>query len=292
MTAIEQTARKTALVCDDDELLRGIVRRMLEDVGYQVIAEVDSPIEAMQALEVSAVDLVVLDLALRSGHGEEILDWLRSRGANSKVVVFSAYIADHDALVAAGTSVTIEKPDFNRLEEAVRELLDSGTTSRAERRRSNRPVTPLPAPTGTSLSGFEPWTSLTAAAAALSDGDAILALDVVPGDALRPVWDPVFRADHRMTLGRALADTKRPTDRVSLSPDWSPVLLLVAGRLEAPLAVFDRLTADWARDIRVSTPVGVFSHVNADSDPAALLERVLSALRSPETSMENPLRSI
>lgn len=287
-----QTARNRALVCDDDELLRGIIRRLLEDVGYHVVAEVDSPLEAMQALEVSAVDLIVLDLALRSGHGEELLDWLRSRGSESKVVVFSAYIADPAALLAAGTEVTIEKPDFTRLEEVVRELLDSGVASAAERRRSNRSVPSLPAPAGTSLSGFEPWSSLTAAAAALSEGDAILALDLVPHDALRPVWDPVFRIDHRMTLGRALADTKRPTDRVSLSPEWSPVLLLVAGRLEAPLAVFDRLTANWAEQVRVSTPVGVFSHVNADTDPAALLDQVLAALRSPETSVENPLRSL
>ena len=287
-----QTARNRALVCDDDELLRGIVRRMLEDVGYEVLAEVDSPGEAMNALDTSAVDLIILDLALRSGHGEELLAWLRTRGSQAKVVVFSAYISDPDALLAAGTTVTVEKPDFARLEDVARQLLDTGEAAPAERRRSNRPVTPLPAPAGTSLSGFEPWSSFCGAAAALSPGDAVLALDVRPTAALRPVWDAVFRIDHRMALGRALADTKRPVDRVSVSPDLSPVLLLVAGRPEAPLAVFDRIEANWDRDVRVSVPVGVFGHVGADTDPAALLERVLVAIRSPDTTVESGLRSL
>lgn len=287
-----QTTRNRALVCDDDQLLRGIVRRMLEDVGYHVVAEVDSPTEAVQALEVGAVDVIVLDLALRSGHGEELLSWLRSRGSQAKVVVFSAYIGDPDALLAAGATVNVEKPDFTRLEEVARQLLASGEAAPAERRRTNRAATPLPAPTGTSLSGFEPWTSFTAAAAALSSGDAILAVDLVPTPDLRPIWDPVVRTDHRVALGRLLADTKRPVDRVSLSPELAGVLLLVAGRLEAPMAVFDRVQATWERDVKVSVPAGVFTHVRPDQDPAGLLDRVLAALRAPETKIDSGLRSL
>ena len=286
-------AGNRAVLCDDDAMVRSVVRRIMEDAGYLVAGESADPIGAADAVARTDADLLVLDLALRGGPGEDVLGALRANGSATKVVVFSAYVGDHADLLARGATAVVEKPDFTRLEELIGELRGERPSAATERRRpSGRSVPTLPPPTSISVSGFEPWDSFGRAVDELSEGDALLVLDVVPDARLREVWDHVHRLDHRIAVGRAALSVRRADGRVTLTPEGLPVLALVAGHPEAPAAFFDRLERAWQREVASGVPVGAFTHVRAERRPATLLDDVIGTLLGGEIDAEHPLRIV
>ena len=282
-----------ALLCDDDAMVRSVVRRLVEDLGYEVVGEAETSEEAIHALDDLDADLMVLDLALRAGNGEDLLARCAGAGGGVRTVVFSAYVGDHDRLLDAGASAVVEKPDFVRLEEVARLLLDEGT-DRVEDRRTPRPtpVNELPAPTGLTISGFEPWQSFTGALGSLAMGDSILALDVVPDTRQKDVWDDVYRLDYRVALARAAATVRRSRERVSISPSGVPVVLLVGGGVEAPTALFDRLEQAWRREVASGIPVGAFGHVDGNVPPAQLVDLLLSTVGEHDLAQHHALRMV
>jgi CheY-like chemotaxis protein len=282
-----------ALLCDDDAVVRSVVRRLVEDLGYEVVGEAETSEEALHALDDLDADLLVLDLALRAGNGEELLARCAGTVGGIRTVVFSAYVGDHERLLDAGATAVVEKPDFVRLEEVARVLLDHGT-GRVTERRTLRPrrVNQLPPPTGLTLSGFEPWQSFVTAAAALAAGDAVLGLDVVPDARLQDVWDDVYRLDYRIALARAAAGVRRSLERVSISPSGVPVLLVVGGSVEAPTVLFDRLDQAWRREVASGTPVGAFGHVDEALRPTQLVDQVLAAVAEHDVTRHHALRMV
>lgn len=268
-----------ALVCDDDAVVRSVVRRLVEDLGYEVVGEAETSEEAIHALEDLHADLMVLDLALRAGNGEDLLARLSRNGSELRTVVFSAYVGDAERLLEAGATAVVEKPDFVRLEQVARMLLDEMPERIVDRRAPRAiPVRELPSPTGLTLSGFEPWDSFCRAVDALSAGDAVLGLDVLPGPGGREIWDDVYRLDYRMALGRAAGSVRRAHERLTITPSGQPLMLLVDGGVEAPTALFGRLEQIWQREVASGVPVAAFGHVDDDGPPSALVDRVLAAL--------------
>lgn len=286
-------AGNRAVVCDDDELIRSVIRRVLADVGYEVVAEVDNPQEAIEGCRRGNVDVVVLDLALRAGHGEQVLDELAADGGGTRAIVFSAYVNAPDALLDKGAAAVIDKPNFDQLEEAATALLErSGNWTQERRRAQPKPIQPMPPATGLTISGFEPWASFGHAIESLLHGDALLAVDVVPDLRHRELWDHVFRMDARVALARAVRTTLRTQDRISVAPSGVPIVALVGGHLEAPGSVFDRLEATWKREVATDTPIGAFTHVSTTLEPADAVTRVLDALEREDLRPDHPLRMV
>lgn len=288
---MESTAVATgrAVVCDDDALIRSVIRQVLEDSMISVVGEADSPEGALDTIEETSADVLILDLALRGGNGERLLQQVAAARPDVRVVVYSAYAADPAQLLAAGASAVVEKPDFGRLHDAVDEIVREIGLPVQRRRPPPREVGDHPGPTAVSLSGFEPWQSFLAATARLRSGDAILCADVLPGLTMRDAWDHVFAMDHRIALGRAMATERRADDRVSVSADGRPVLLLVGGHPEAPTSVFQRLTARWQREVGAGTPVGAFGLLRTTDDP---VERLRIVEASVATERSAPLRMV
>ena len=282
-----------AVLCDDDALVRTVIRRLLEDLGWAVVGEAETSEEARAALSDDHIDLVVLDLALRAGNGEDLLTRLIRDERATRTVVFSAYVADAAGLLDRGAAAVIEKPDFARLEEVAKTLLERPGGSVADRRRPvARPVPTLPRPHGLTLSGFEAWDSWRAALDHLVEGDAVLALDVAAHAHHHDVWDDVFRTDYRVAVARAAGSVRRQDERVTLSPAGPPVLLIVGGRPEAPAALFARLERAWQREVARGAPIGAFGHVGPDCPPAVLLNRVLDVLADDPPDPSKPLRIV
>jgi CheY-like chemotaxis protein len=107
--------RLRAVICDDDGVLRNVVTRLLEDSGFDVLAETDRPHEAVELARRFQVDLLVLDLSLPLGRGEDALHAVRDLGLSTRVVVFSNYTDSSLPLLTAGAYDVIEKPDFDGL---------------------------------------------------------------------------------------------------------------------------------------------------------------------------------
>jgi signal transduction histidine kinase/CheY-like chemotaxis protein len=110
---LQPHSRVRALVADDDADNRGMLRRMLGDLGVEVEAVANGS-RALEQLEAHHADIVFTDLRMPVVDGWETLERVRSRPewAAIKVVAVSASALEHqrDEALAAGFDAFIAKP--------------------------------------------------------------------------------------------------------------------------------------------------------------------------------------
>lgn len=283
---------KSAVICDDDALVRTVIARILEDAGVPVVGEADNPEDLLDEMGRTGASMVILDLALRAGHGEHVLQELCRRHTDVHVIVFSAYVADPMELLHAGAVAVIEKPDFTGLQASIEQHAGKIAAIPNRRRPAPRPPSEMPAPTGITLSGLEPWASFSDAVGHATRGDGILVVDILPNPALVDVWDDVYRVDYRLAAARAIGATRREQDRLSLTPEGLPALLVLEGHPEAPSTMFERLTRVWSREIATGLPVGAFALMEADVAPRETLQRTVHAALEADIPPTHPLRFV
>jgi len=80
------------LLVDDHEVVRGGVRRLLEQVDhFKVIAEASSGEEAYQLMSDIHPDVVVMDISMSGMSGIETIRKMRARGDQVKLLMFSVH---------------------------------------------------------------------------------------------------------------------------------------------------------------------------------------------------------
>jgi CheY-like chemotaxis protein len=108
------TKRKRILIVDDDVMVASIYRKKFEDEQFAVDVASNGE-RALQLLEESPVDLVILDSSLPGMNGVALLQAIRSRPGSAAlpVIVFSnAYFPGlTQAVSAAGASRCVKKSD-------------------------------------------------------------------------------------------------------------------------------------------------------------------------------------
>lgn len=120
----------TVLVCDNEEVLRSLVRASLEGNGYALVEARDGD-EALERARRVQPDLILLDMMMPGRSGLEVLEELRRDPALERIPVVMltarAQLADKEAAERAGADRFLAKP-FSPLKLAciVRELLDDG----------------------------------------------------------------------------------------------------------------------------------------------------------------------
>jgi CheY-like chemotaxis protein len=127
--AVARPARgsETVLVVEDDAVVRGATRRILETRGYEVL-EARNGVEAlMQCADNDAIDLVVTDMIMPEMNGYELTLLLRARRPGLPVVLMSGYAGDTvtgDEMLHAAAAF-VEKPFTpESLAAKVRDVLD------------------------------------------------------------------------------------------------------------------------------------------------------------------------
>ena len=108
-------AAKTVLLVDDEEIVIGVGRQMLEKLKFSVLTAKNGK----EALDVyknnqDQIDFVILDMILPDMGAAEIFDELRSANPTLKVLLSSGYSADQQTgeLLSHGFCGFIQKP-FN-----------------------------------------------------------------------------------------------------------------------------------------------------------------------------------
>jgi DNA-binding response OmpR family regulator len=98
------------LVVDDDPGIRSVLRGYLEQAGYRVL-EADTGEVALQALEDSAPEVILLDVGLPDIDGLEVLRQIRTR-SHVLVLLVTARVEEVDRLVGLGMGADdyISKP--------------------------------------------------------------------------------------------------------------------------------------------------------------------------------------
>jgi two-component system, OmpR family, response regulator MprA len=99
------------LVVDDERAVRAAVRRGLALDGWQVV-EAGSGSEALEVLQESAVDAMVLDLAMPEPDGLEVCRRLREAGDRTPTLILTARteVSDRVAGLDAGADDYLVKP--------------------------------------------------------------------------------------------------------------------------------------------------------------------------------------
>ncbi len=106
----------TILLVEDDDIMRGLTRKLLEENGFAVV-EADDGKSALEWMEShpEPIDLLLTDVVMRRMSGPELVERLSASRPNLKVVYMSGYtgelMANRDVLKAGVT--LLEKP-FSR----------------------------------------------------------------------------------------------------------------------------------------------------------------------------------
>jgi CheY-like chemotaxis protein len=101
------------LVCDNEEVLRALVRGALEIGDYEIVEARDGD-ESVELARACEPDLIVLDMMMPGRTGLEVLEELRAepRFADTPVIMLTAraQAPDRRAAVEAGANHFLPKP--------------------------------------------------------------------------------------------------------------------------------------------------------------------------------------
>lgn len=138
---------KKVLIVDDHEVIRLGLRLILEKAGLTVAGEASTAAEALEAVQKTTPDVVLMDIRMEGGDGLNALGRMKLDFADMPIVLFSAYdnptyIARAVALGASG--YVLKNAPTERLIEALNTALagESAWTREELRRVTGALATP------------------------------------------------------------------------------------------------------------------------------------------------------
>jgi two-component system, cell cycle sensor histidine kinase and response regulator CckA len=93
-------ASRTVLVIDDEDLVRDVVARMVEDLGYSAVTAADGR-AGLELIDSQTVDAVLVDLTMPNMSGNDVIAALRKRRPTLPLIVCSGYERDGRGVVQA-----------------------------------------------------------------------------------------------------------------------------------------------------------------------------------------------
>ena len=124
-TRVQALSDKSLLLLDDDQALRTRLGRALEARGFEVTTA-GSVAEATEQLRMGAPAFAVLDMRLEDGNGLKVVEAVRERRADARIVMLTGYGAIDTAVAAvkAGAVDYLSKPAD--ADDVVKALLATG----------------------------------------------------------------------------------------------------------------------------------------------------------------------
>ena len=86
-----RATKRTAVICDDDTMTRRLVARLLEEAGYDLLAELDTAVDVVEVARHSKPHLIVLDLSLPGMSGVAAVPELRKASPISRIIVCTSF---------------------------------------------------------------------------------------------------------------------------------------------------------------------------------------------------------
>jgi CheY-like chemotaxis protein len=86
-------ASRTVLVIDDEDLVRDVVARMIEDLGYAAVTAADGA-AGLAVVDRQSIDAVLVDLSMPQMSGTDVVARIRERRPAIPVVVCSGFGRD------------------------------------------------------------------------------------------------------------------------------------------------------------------------------------------------------
>lgn len=85
---MENTATKSILVVDDEQVMREFLADVLEDFRVEKAADGD---EAIEKLKEKKFDLIITDMKMPRISGEEVVKFAKKANPGAKIIVISGY---------------------------------------------------------------------------------------------------------------------------------------------------------------------------------------------------------
>ncbi len=119
----------TVLIVENEQLMLGLIERVLLQHGYQVLAAADGE-EAIEVyrLHKLEIDVVLLDVGLPKVNGVDVLYKMKSENPNVRVIIVSGFLAPElrTKMQQAGVEHFIDKPYMlDQLVETIQSLIET-----------------------------------------------------------------------------------------------------------------------------------------------------------------------
>ncbi len=120
---MNDTKRKTILVVDDEEVIRNFLHEVLGE-EYDVSLAGDGD-EAIEQIKKQRFDLIITDLKMPRGSGEEVVRFAQQQDPGSKVVVITGF----SNLYAVNQSISNGACAFLSKPFSIKELMQTVTSA-------------------------------------------------------------------------------------------------------------------------------------------------------------------
>ena len=117
---------KRVMVCDDAAFIRMVIKDILVKNGYEIAAEAENGLKAVERYPEAKPDLVLMDITMPEIDGIEAVRRIKALDPNANVIMCSAMGQQAMVIEAiqAGAKDFIVKPfQANRVLEAVRKVI-------------------------------------------------------------------------------------------------------------------------------------------------------------------------
>jgi two-component system cell cycle sensor histidine kinase/response regulator CckA len=119
--AVEAISALTVLVIDDEDLVRDVVARMIQDLGYAAVTAADGP-AGLAVIDNERVDAVLVDLTMPRMNGADVIAQVRERRPQLPVILCSGF--DRDGRGPVHADAYLPKPfRIEALERTLAKLL-------------------------------------------------------------------------------------------------------------------------------------------------------------------------
>ncbi len=103
-------ANERIILCDDDDLVRGFVARVLDEAGY-IVETVSDGHTAVELVRHAFADLLVVDFAMPGMNGAEVMRAARAIRPDLPVLMITGY-ADSESVSGLGAEVPVLRKPF------------------------------------------------------------------------------------------------------------------------------------------------------------------------------------
>ena len=118
------------LIADDHSLIRSAMKILLENQGYEVVAEATNGADAVQLARLHQVDLMVLYITMPGLDGLEVLNRIRASGLNTRILVLtsqSPLFYSQRCMKAGAAGFITKSQDLTELLRAIKVIMDGYT---------------------------------------------------------------------------------------------------------------------------------------------------------------------
>jgi CheY-like chemotaxis protein len=114
--------KRTLVICDDDPVARHVIESLAVRAGYEVVAEVDMAVRAVEMVAYYEPAVLVMDVSMPGMSGTEALPLVREASVDTRVILVSAFDLLPRGAVDGGAYDVVDKTDFSRLVDALKSI--------------------------------------------------------------------------------------------------------------------------------------------------------------------------